>query len=245
MSNYKRFFCVGAPLLRGSEARLEGDECYHLKKVLRMRAGERLILCNGDGKDYVCLIEGFAEDSVLLRVVECCENQTETSIDVTLFQAVIKGKMDYVVQKATESGVRKIIPFESRFTVAKGENIVRLNKIVVESGKQCGRAFIPEVTPTQSFDNALVALSEYEAVLFCNERERNMNLLKGLAQVRGCTSLAVVVGCEGGFTEDEESKLKQISVSVSLGRRILRADTASVCALSVINAFFEADSGAL
>ncbi|MBQ7227141.1 MAG: 16S rRNA (uracil(1498)-N(3))-methyltransferase [Clostridia bacterium] len=213
-----------------------GNERKHLADVLRARVGDKVILCPNDGNDYVYKIVGFDKNSVSLNYVSENKNETEPELMLTVFASLLKGdKTELVVQKLTELGVKRITPFISDYTVQKSKKNERLKRSAHEASKQCGRAIIPEVTEIVSFDQMLKTLDKYDTVVFAYEDaytsgKRLSDVIKGNEK-----TIALVVGPEGGFSEREVNALTLAGYEpVTLGKRILRAETASIAGASVI-----------
>lgn len=211
---------------------INGDEFLHLKKVLRLKARFKIIVCFNDGYEHYCTLVTVS-DKYAVAKIDLSKKTDDTLYDVTLFAGLLKGgKTDYVIQKCVELGVKKIVPYISRNTVEKKFNIDRANKISFESAKQCGSSLITEVTDAVTFDDVLTLSAEYKNKCFFYEDEAE-NSIDGFSPMSGDT--AVVVGSEGGFTPDEAEKASNAGFCVlSLGKRILRADTASVVSTALI-----------
>lgn len=240
MAEFRRFF-ADPDYKQGKTICLRGGEFHHMKNVLRMRTGEQAVVCFDDGIDNLCTISEICEDKAVLSVEKSYKNAAESSVRITLFQALMKGdKMDFCVQKAVELGVAAIVPFESAFTVAKADakKTPRFERIAFEAAKQCGRATLAKVEDPIDFKTMLQRLSEHEKVIFCNEREKENAILAALRSLPQVCDLAVIIGSEGGFSEQEAQEIMQEKnvVSVSFGKRVLRAETAGVFALSVLSA---------
>ena len=235
----KRFF-INKTDLNNNEIILKDDEHQHLSKVLRLRLGD-IVECFYDGGSLLkCEITLITKNYSTLKVVgeENCTSNPKTQI--TLFQGLPKlDKLELISQKLTEIGITKIIPFSSTFCVAK-ENlnkIDRLKKIIVSACKQCGRTKLVELNDVLKLDKVIQKLVEYDLVLFANECEQTKsvnevisNFKNSLAQKHDKKDLkiAYIVGSEGGFDKDEIEKLSEVSKSISLGKRILRAETAAI-----------------
>ncbi len=231
MGQLRRFFALPEEI-NGNKIFL-ASEYRHIAKVLRLRPGNEVVVTTGDGVDHFCRIESIGSDVVELSVTEFSQNPAELAADVTLFQGVIKGSgMDWLTEKAVELGVNGIVPFVSEHTVADcGEaKAQRLTKIAREATKQCGRARIVNVGAAVSFKQMCGMLGGFDDVIFCNERGG-----KPLSKASlGGKKIAVIVGSEGGFSQNEAQTLSELAQSVTLGKRILRAETAGIYALSVI-----------
>lgn len=239
MVEYRRFF-VEQKNVTDSFVTITGAELKHLSGVLRMRIGDRAIACINNGKDILCEIENINKDCAHLKILDIFEGKSELPCDITLFQAIIKGdKTDIAIQKAVELGIKKIVMFESDFTVAKTDNKEeRYNRIALEAAKQCGRSINPKVE-IMSFNDVVDSLNGFDLNVFCNERESNVSLFSMLNSIKNESTMSVIVGSEGGFSEKEAVIFAEKAVSVSLGKRILRAETASIFVLSVIGAYLE------
>ncbi len=210
-----------------------GDDAGHITKSLRMRLGETLVLCHG-GIDYTCKIVSFEKSSVLVERISSQPCAAEPKVEVTLFQGLPKGdKMDLILQKAVEVGVCAIVPMLSRRCVSRpGEKtlqkkVQRWQKIALEAAKQSGRGIVPKVLNVQDFSQAVtLSAQKKQAILFY---EAGGAPLRGLLQKP--KSVAIFIGPEGGFGEDEVKLAVESGVSVcSLGDRILRTETAAIVA---------------
>ena len=232
---YPRFFAH----TDGDTAVISGEDAKHIGTVLRMKAGDLAVLCDGGGKDCLCRIRAVNKDRVEFEVLDSQENEAEPSVFVTLYQCMPKGdKMDFIVQKAVELGVGKIVPVLSKRCVSRPDEksfvkkIQRWQKIAEEAAKQCGRGKIPEVGKQREFRAAVAEYSQNKTgILFyeCGGVE--------LSEIvdRDAKEIDVFVGCEGGFeVEEAELARKNGIVCATLGKRILRCETAPVAALAVL-----------
>ncbi len=237
MSDYKRFFIEKSEMSQ-NKAQIRSQHNY-ISKVLRSKVGDKIVLCISDGYDYVSTITKIDSNTVYCDVEEKVFNRNENDFSLTLFFGILKGdKTDFVVQKAVELGATEIVAFKSRFSIAdcSESKIARLNKISVSASEQCQRS---KAVPFRFclFTQLQQELSEFDQVLFCYENEDGFSLQQGLQSNLSSTKIAVIVGSEGGFSKEEAEILKNAkSISVSLGKRILRAETASIYALAVIDA---------
>ncbi len=223
-----------------------GDDAAHITKSLRMKEGERVCVCDMARREYDCTVSSVGEE-VLLMVEGEKESDTEPPYKVTLYQALVKGdKFDTVVQKAVECGVWRIVPFISDHCVVRlnkkdcEKKRLRWQRIAAEAAKQCGRGIIPEVAGLLSFDEMIADAAKADVPLFCYEGEDAVTLHEGLVSAPDKKTLSVVVGSEGGFAANEVQKAKDGGlVSVGLGKRILRTETASGFVLACISYEFE------
>jgi len=226
----KRFFSANS--INDSEVViLTGDEFYHAVKVCRLKEGFKFIACDNSGYDYYCEVSSISKDKLTGRVEKAVYNETNNEADITLFIGANK-EIDKIVQKAVEIGVKTLVPFTSQHTNVSTVNKERLNKIVLESSKQCGRATLMEVRTLTTF-NELILSAEKSDKLFFYEQERNKKVNSVLTDKS--KSIALIIGGEGGFSESEaQSAIDNGWNSVTLGPRILRVETAVVSALTLI-----------
>lgn len=230
-----RRFYVDKGDIRDGFVTVKGDEYIHMTKILRHKVGYKIIVNNNlDGFDYYAVISDIGKESARAEIVDTVINDTVSNVDVTLLQALPKGdKSDFIAQKATELGVKKIVFFLSEFTAEKKINIDRIKRITLEACKQCGRAFVPEVEFVNTIAELLI--ERYDKVIFMNEHERKMSFSDLSFSNDKEKKVALIVGSEGGFSNREVNEIcDKCAVSVSLGKRILRAETASVASMSIV-----------
>lgn len=241
-----RFFLLSEKPQNGS-FEISGDDAKHISFSLRMRCGEHLTVCDGEGMDYDCEITSMDGKTVQLRVVSSHPTATESPVKTRLYQSVPKGdKFDYIVQKAVELGVSEIVPvYSSRCIVkpdAKSEEkrIARLGKIAEEAAKQCGRGIVPQILPHMRYADAVRSCGENAFVCYEDEKAYSMKAYLYEFSEKGGKTLSFFVGPEGGYTPEEISLASQNGIaSVKLGARILRSETASGFVLSSITYAFE------
>lgn len=219
--------------VNGDMATIEGEEFVHLKTVLRGKIGEKIVVIDGSENEYICVIEhmnkNYAQCSVIDRQI--CKALPKKNI--VLFQGLIKrDKLEEVLQRSVEIGVKQVVPFESEYCVIKPtENKKdRLEKIVLSACKQCERSVPMEVCNALSFAEMKVEIEKFKKlqnsiVLFANERDGKSF---DFSVLKNCENIAVVVGPEGGFSAKEKEELSLICESISLGERIYRSETASI-----------------
>lgn len=212
---------------------ITGEDAAHIAKSLRMRLGEILVLCH-DGIDYTCKIVDFEKNSVLVELLSVQPCAAEPNVAVTLFQGLPKGdKMDLIVQKSVEVGVSAIVPVVTKRCISRPDEknlhkkVKRWQKIALEAAKQSGRGVVPKVLDVMDFHQAVTLGAQREtAILFY---EGGGAPLKTLLQQ--AKSVAIFIGPEGGFEEDEVNCAVEVGVSIcSLGNRILRTETAAIVA---------------
>lgn len=235
MSAPKRFFCNSINYPDTSEVVLDGEEFVHAKTVLRVTEGTEITLLDNAGNEYTAIVTKVEKSRLLAHITGAIRGEREAKTPIYLLVGALKGdKTELVVQKATELGVAKIGVFASRYCSAymNGNKLERLNKVAREAAKQCYRSIAPDVVYFDNFSEALASAQGYDNKLFfCEFADKSDVDFKA---VKG--SAALVVGSEGGFADEEfaEAKAKYGFSGMSLGKRILRAETAaiSVCALA-------------
>jgi len=242
-------FYIPHPHIEKGLLKIEGDEVKHVRKVLRLKAGDEVLVFDGLGKEFEGTIVEEGRSSVMVKIQRILSPKGDSPLEVTLAQSLLKGeKMDYLIQKATELGVKEIIPFLSSRSVPLLEKPGRLKrhhrwgKIAIEASKQCGRGMVPKIEPLQDYSDMLRAASTDQLRLILWERD-GIKLKEVLERSGERTKVFFVVGPEGGFSQDEVEEAKGGGfVAVTLGRRILRAETASLCFLSILQ-FERGDMG--
>ncbi len=222
---------------------ITGEDAKHIAKVLRMKVGDELTVCDTKGRDYDCMIEEIGAGEVRLKVLSVAPSQSEPDVRVHLYQAMPKAdKMETIIQKAVELGVYRVIPVSMKRSVvkldakkadAKGK---RWNAVSESAAKQSKRSLIPEVAPLMTYKEAVKEAAGYDMVLLPYESADGIRKTRELlASVKPGTDIAVFIGPEGGF-EDEEVELARENRAeiVTLGKRILRTETAGLCMLSAL-----------
>ncbi len=223
-----------------------GEDAAHITRSLRMKPGESLECCDMSRREYSCVVRETGE-TVFLDVISERENSTEPPYSATLYQALAKGdKFDTIVQKAVECGVSKIIPVLTDRCVVrldkKGaeKKAERWQRIAHEAAKQCGRGIIPEIGELMTYSEAIADAAKADIPLFCYEGERGTTLSSVLESKPNTSSVSILVGSEGGFSADEAKAAENAGmISVGLGKRILRCETASAFVLACLTYAFE------
>lgn len=239
------FLSSGAP--ENGTFIITGDDAKHISFSLRMRRGEHLVVCDGEGTDYDCEITDMDGQQVVLTILRAQPTVTESPVKIRLYQSVPKGdKFEYIVQKAVELGVSEIVPvYSSRCIVkpdAKSEEkrIARLGRIAEEAAKQCGRGIIPRVLPHMRYADAVKNCGENAFVCYEDEKAFSLKTYLQDFSEKGGKTLAFFVGPEGGYAAEEIALAAEYGIaSVKLGARILRSETASGFVLSSITYAFE------
>lgn len=237
-------FMVAPNNITNEEITLEGDDLKHLSQVLRLRPGDTIHVFDGSGIEYEASIISSDKSRAIARINTSFQNKTEPETRVTLFQGVPKGeKMELIIQKGVELGVHSIVPVITSRTVVKlnkkdsEKKAERWTKISIEAAKQCRRAYVPQILEPISFDEALVKAEDFSAVLLLYENEGKKCLKERLKcyNINKIKDIALFVGPEGGFTLEEVRNYTDKGYDiVSLGKRILRVETATISVLSII-----------
>ena len=237
-------FFVDPSAVSGAHIYMENkDDLHHLRKVLRARPGMELDISDGDCWEYKTILEELTEDCATLKILDKQKFATEPSTRVTLYQGVPKAsKMETVIQKTVEMGVDTIVPvFMERTVVVEkgnfGKKLDRWNKIAAEAVKQCKRGIIPRVTESYDFDRMLDELPNYDLIICPYENEDGLTIKDFLREAPGpqARRVALVIGPEGGFSDGEIARLKAAgAATVTLGKTILRTETAGMAALAMI-----------
>ena len=229
---------VDAPLAAGAEVPLDRDRANYLVNVLRLKAGDAVLLFNGRDGEWGAILTGTAKRGGALEVAERTRQQPPSGDLHLLFAPLKHARLDYVVQKAVEMGAARLVPVITRHTQVARVNVERMRANVIEAAQQCGVLALAEVAEPLPFADALAALAPERLVVFCDEDAEVKDPLAALAAVRADAGIAVVVGPEGGFSDEERAALMRRPriARVSLGPRILRADTAAVAAMAVVQA---------
>lgn len=226
---------------QNSQYIINGADYNHIKNVLRMDIGDTcLISC--DGKSDLCEITAFYDDAVCLEIVKEDYNDTELPIKIYLFQGLPKGdKMEYIIQKCVELGVFAIIPVEMKHCIVKLDDkkakskVSRWQSISESAAKQSKRNIIPEIMPVMAFDKALEFAKTLDLIMVPYENKDGMKAtVEALENLKTAKSVGVFIGPEGGFEEKEIQKTLAANAKViSLGKRILRTETAAITSVSM------------
>ena len=239
-----RFF---VPQIYNEEMYIEGVDARHISKVLRMQPGAQLQIVSDDGVSAMAEITAIDSERVTVRCLEKLAESHEPRVKLVLAQGLAKGeKLDFIIQKAVDMGAYSVIPVEMEHSVVRldgvkaAKKVERWQKIAESAAKQSKRDIIPEVQPVQSMAEML-AQCDCQTKIIAYECEDRLSLkaaLKAAEAAGGISELLLIIGPEGGISEAELEQARQAgAVPVSLGRRILRAETAGLVAISAI--FYE------
>jgi len=229
---------VDAPLAAGGEISLDRDQANYLFNVLRLERGDAVLVFNGRDGEWRASLESVGKRTASITVSARTRAQTARGDLHFLFAPLKHARLDYLVQKSVEMGVSRLQPVITRHTQVTRVNLARMRANVIEAAQQCGVLAIPDVTEPKPFEKILADTDR--VLVFCDEDVEVKDPLAALAAARPAPGrpLAVLIGPEGGFAEDERAALlkRPNVVQIALGPRILRADTAAVAALALIQA---------
>jgi 16S rRNA (uracil1498-N3)-methyltransferase len=228
---------VDRPLAAGAAVPLERGQAHYLLNVLRLRPGEAVLVFNGRDGEWRATLSA-QKRAASLAVGARTRGQTAPGDLHYLFAPLKSARLDYMMQKAVELGVSHLQPVLTRHGQVGRVNLARLRANAVEAAEQCGILALPQIAPALALDAAVAALEPGRCLVFCDEDAEVRDPLAALAAVRPQGGLAVLIGPEGGFAEDERAALlrRPNVVRLALGPRILRADTAAVAALALVQA---------
>lgn len=234
-------FFVEASARHGNCYLICGTDFNHIKNVLRMREGDTFLVSE-NGSSSLCSLKGFEEEIVIAEIIEENYQNTELPVQIYLFQGLPKSdKMELIIQKAVELGVSAIIPVEMNRCVVKLDDKKKKSKtarwqaISESAAKQSKRTVIPEVFDAMSYKQAVCKAAELDMFIVPYECKNGMEAtVNALAKICNCKSVGIIIGPEGGFEDNEiELALNSGGITVSLGKRILRTETAAITAVSM------------
>lgn len=234
-------FFVAPDQIQGSEVVITGSDVNHIRNVLRMKIGEKVRISDNEGEDFYCAIERIESEEVMLVVLERAED-TEPSLKITLFQGLPKGdKMEQVIQKSVELGVTEIIPVAMKNCVVKLDEKraqakqARWQAIAQSAAKQSKRSIIPTVGEVMRFADAVAYAGKLDVRILPYENQRGLaHTREVFGRIQKGASVGIFIGPEGGYDSSEIALAKDDMEMVSLGNRILRTETAGLCALSML-----------
>ena len=237
-----RFFALQGELSE-SEIFLSADNLKHIRAV-RLRPAEKFIICDGQKTDYICVLDNSEESAA--KIIEKKATLGEPEIFCEVYIAYSKGeRMDYAVQKSVELGAGAIILFPSERCVSvpkePAKKLARMQRISLEASKQCGRGIVPAVIAADSFSAAIGRAARTNLPIFCYEDEQKLHLKAALESFSGNPkTVSVVTGPEGGFSSEEAGFARSYGmISVSLGPRLLRSETAPIAAIVAVMFYFD------
>ena len=227
---------------------ITGADVNHIRNVLRMRADEEVLIADGQGAEYRCKLTELGENEVRAQILWKLDGNAELASAVTLFQGLPKSdKMDLIVQKCVELGVNRIVPVSTKRAVVKLDakkeetRLKRWNTISESAAKQSGRGVIPEISGVMSFEKALEEAKKLDVLLIPYERAEHMaETRRVMGEIRPGQSVGIFIGPEGGFEESEvEEAVAAGARAITLGRRILRTETAGLAVMAMLGYLLE------
>lgn len=220
------------------------DDASHITRTLRMKIGDKIMVFDGTGKEYICTLSGTEKEKCTAKIESEVFSASEPDIKITVFQGIPKsGKMESIIQKSVELGVFKIVPVDMERCVVRlnnkqkqAERIKRWNKVALEAAKQCGRGIVPEITEPYSFSEAIEYAKQLDLTVMPYEilgHQNDRSLKKMLSEE--FNTIGIIIGPEGGFSDAEaELALNNKIKLTGLGKRILRTETVSSAVISII-----------
>ncbi len=241
-----RFFVPQNQIYR-STINISGGDVDHIRRVLRLKVGDEIDVLDGTGRVYATEIKAIRADKVICEAISSRGAKSEPTIKVILMQSIPReAKMDIIIQKCTELGADKIIPVITERTIIKLDDqkkatrLSRWQRIAKEAAEQSARGIIPKIDEIKTFDEALQLSQNFDLCLIPWEMEEKTTLKEILGQNKEAKSILIAIGPEGGFSKAEvELAVKAGFKPVSLGKRILRTETAGIAVLAMINYEFE------
>ena len=227
----------------GKNIIITGSDVNHIKNVLRMKKGEHILVSDGMEREYECQITDFGEEHVEAKIIDVFGIAAELPTKITLCQGLPKSdKMEWIIQKAVELGVYEVVPVATKRAVVKldtkkaKKKVERWNAIALSAAKQAKRGIIPEVKPVMTLKEAFGYASSFDSSILPYEDAKGMEHSRQvLASLKGKKRIGIFIGPEGGFEENEVSQaLEKGAQAITLGRRILRTETAGLAILSVL-----------
>ncbi|MGL4623452.1 MAG: 16S rRNA (uracil(1498)-N(3))-methyltransferase [Culicoidibacterales bacterium] len=241
----QRYF-IDETQLSGETVTITGDDFHHLKRVMRAKLEQKIIVCLPNELTYLVGISEIADDYIEAQIVEELEQHVELPIAVTIIQGLPKGdKLEYIIQKATELGMAELVPWAAKRAIVKLDakkavkKIERWQKIAKEAAEQSHRVVVPTIHDVQTTQQVLASLKTFDSVIIAFEETAKAGthaIFKQIAQqLTPGQRVAIIIGPEGGLSEDEVIKFSEYGVTASFGPRILRTETASSYALSALS----------
>lgn len=240
-----KFFVEDGQIIDGN-IHIYKEDASHIYKSLRMKTGEQIQVSNGKGREFIIELKALSKDEVVGKIKNEFNNFTELELNITLYQGISKGsKMDYIIQKSVELGVSRIIPIITERTIVDVENkgnkkIERWQRIALEAAKQSKRGKIPIIEEILSIKELENNFSKNELNLIAYEGEENSSLKDKLNNYPNILDMGILIGPEGGISKDEIELLTSIGGQpITLGKRILRTETAGLAMVSMVTYHYE------
>ncbi|TCK98397.1 16S rRNA (uracil1498-N3)-methyltransferase [Natranaerovirga hydrolytica] len=242
-----RFF-IEEKQIDDNKIKITGSDFNHIKNVLRLKIGDEIEICNGQAKEYCCIIDEIHTNEIIAIIQQENKSNTELKTKIILFQGLPKNdKLELIIQKAVELGVFEIVPIQTKRTIVKldkkkeSKKIERWNGISLAAAKQSKRGIIPKVKNIMIYKEALdYATSQVDVVVIPYEKATNMKATKEIIDNLNVKTVGIFIGPEGGFEEEEiKQAVGQGAKPITLGKRILRTETAGLSIISILMYRFE------
>ena len=227
---------IDTALASGAEIMLPRDQSHYLSNVLRLKPGDTVSLFNSANGEWLAYVTAVTKKAVSVRIErQSADAKPPPDIDY-IFAPLKHSRLDYMVQKATELGARRLRPVITARTIAERVNLDRMKANAIEAAEQCNLVFVPEVLEPMALTKMLNSWDAARHLIYCDETAANQNAISQLKSLKA--PAAVLVGPEGGFTPEERQHLHALPyvTAISLGPRILRADTVAIAALALVQA---------
>lgn len=243
-------FFIEADHISDNQARITGQDFIHMKQVVRLHAGERFRVSTSDGKNYFCVLKEYEEDAAIGEIMEEDMDGTELNGSIWLFQGLPKqDKMELIIQKTVELGVTHVVPVAMKRSVVKlddkkaKDKVKRWQAISEAAAKQSKRSIVPEVLDVCTYKQALEMFDTLDMVLLPYENEKGISYTKEmLGQIKPGKNIGIIIGPEGGFEPEEvELAMEKNAHPVTLGKRILRTETAAIATMTLVMLQMEQD----
>jgi 16S rRNA (uracil1498-N3)-methyltransferase len=232
------YFYTPPLLTKNKSLSIQGEELHHLSKVLWKKVGEAIIVIDGKERAYKAVLESISRSSAECKILETFYRFNEPEVEVKLAVALLKNpsRLDFLVEKCTELGVRGFIPMETDRTIVSKVHTERLQKIALAAMTQCGRSYLPPIHSLMKFSEALTYIKDCDVKFIMHEKADLRSDPRGKNEIgKREKSVGILVGPEGGFTDDEVQAAQSAGfVPLSLGTRRLRSETAAIASVSAI-----------
>ncbi|MBI3586480.1 MAG: 16S rRNA (uracil(1498)-N(3))-methyltransferase [Ignavibacteriales bacterium] len=229
------YFFVDPKDVHGQILIIRGDEYKHLSRVLRKKTGDHIVATDGNDNCYEVVIQSFDRAGAECEILDVKQMVNEPKIDVTLAVSLLKNpaRLDFLVEKATELGVRTIVPMNCERTIPKHEKHTRLEKIALAAMKQCSRSYLPKISVLTNFDALVTHADEYDLRLIPHEKTEQSQFIGAVLRHHPkAKSILIMIGPEGGFSDEELAEASNNRfIPISLGPRRLRSETAGISAI--------------
>ncbi|MBE5902053.1 MAG: 16S rRNA (uracil(1498)-N(3))-methyltransferase [Lachnospiraceae bacterium] len=235
-------FFIEKEQIKENQVFITGADYNHAKNVLRLKKGEKFRISTKEGENYFCEISEFSDEAAVGVVLEKLEESTELKGRITLFQGLPKGdKMELIIQKAVELGAAEIVPVRMKNCVVKLDDkkakakVARWQAIAEAAAKQSKRSIIPQIHDVMDYRAAMEYAKENNVNLVPYENEGGISASKkAIGEIQPTDKVGIFIGPEGGFDEKEIEAAREVMTSISLGKRILRTETAAITAMSLV-----------